>query len=157
MANLQLQWSIEGDKQLSRVLIGMGKSMSDFRQPFNSSAEYLKRTFSKDAFSTQGRAIGVRWKRLSPATVAEKARLGYLQGPLIRTGRMQNSFQSIVQSDQAVVYNTSPYFKFHQSNRPRAGSRLPRRPMAALGPNQKVTIVRYFQEYIEESMRNRTV
>jgi phage gpG-like protein len=157
MANLQIQWSIEGEKQLSRVLLGMGKSLTDFRQPFNSSAEYLKRTFSKDAFSTQGRAIGERWKRLSPATVAEKARLGYLQGPLIRTGRMQNSFRSIVQTDQAVVYNTAPYFPYHQSNKPRAGSRLPRRATMALGPNQKSTITRYFQEYIQESMRARTV
>jgi phage gpG-like protein len=152
MADLRLEWSIEGDKSLSRVLIGMGASLKDFRQPFNSSAEYLKRTFSKDVFATQGAAIGERWKRLSLATVAQKARLGYLSGPLIRTGRMQNSFQSIVQSDQAVVYNTAPYFKFHQSKQGRSG-RLPRRPMMGLGPNQKATIVRYFQEYVRESMR----
>jgi phage gpG-like protein len=157
MANLQLEWNIEGDKQLSRVLIGVGKSLSDFRQPFGSSAQYLKRTFSKDVFASQGQAIGERWKRLSPATVAEKARLGYFSGPLIRTGRMQNSFQSIVSTDQAVVYNTAEYAKYHQSNRPRAGMRLPRRPIMALGPNQKTTIVRYFQEYVRESMRSRTV
>ncbi|WP_425905726.1 phage virion morphogenesis protein [Nitrobacter sp. TKz-YC02] len=152
MANFQIEWSIEGDKSLSRVLIGLGASLSDYRQPFNSSAEYLKRTFSRDVFSTQGRAIGERWKRLSPATVAEKARLGYFSGPLIRTGRMQNSFQSIVQSDQAVVYNTAPWFKYHQSKQGRSG-RLPRRPMMGLEPNQKATIVRYFQEYIQQSMR----
>ena len=153
MANLHLEWSIEGDKSLSRVLIGLGASLSDFRQPFNSSAEYLKRTFSKDVFSTQGRAIGERWKRLSPATVAEKARLGYFSGPLIRTGRMQNSFQSIVQTDQAVVYNTTEYAKYHQSKQGRSG-RLPRRAMMGLGDNQKFTIVRYFQEYVQQSMRN---
>jgi hypothetical protein len=70
---------------------------------------------------------------------------------------MQNSFRSIVQTDQAVVYNTAEHFKYHQSNKPRAGSRLPRRATMALGPNQKSTIVRYFQEYIQESMRARTV
>jgi phage gpG-like protein len=70
---------------------------------------------------------------------------------------MQNSFQSIVSTDQAVVYNTAEYSKYHQSNRPRAGMRLPRRPIMALGPNQKATIVRYFQEYVRESMRSRTV
>lgn len=152
MANFQLEWSIEGDKELSRVLMGLGNSLSDYRQPFNSSAEYLKRTFSNDVFSTQGRAIGEQWKRLSPATVAEKARLGYFSGPLIRTGRMQNSFRSVVQTDQAVVYNTAEYFKFHQSKEGRTG-RLPRRVMIAMGQNQKATIVRYFQEYIQESMR----
>jgi phage gpG-like protein len=154
MADFKLEWSIEGDKELSRVLIGMGSSMEDFRQPFGSSADYLVRTFSKDVFATQGRVIGEPWKRLSPATVAAKAKLGFFGGPLIRTGQMQNSFQSIVQTDQAVVYNTATYFKFHQSKKGER-FRLPRRPMMALGPNQKVTIVRYFQEYIRESMRRR--
>jgi phage gpG-like protein len=149
MANLNLQWSIEGEQQLSRVLLGLSAELQDLRQPFNSSAEYLKRTFSRDAFSTQGRAIGERWKRLSPATVAEKARLGYLSGPLIRTGTMQNSFASIVQTDQAVVYNTAEYFKHHQSNRAR-GPWLPRRAMMALGANQRVEIVRYFQQFIQQ-------
>jgi phage gpG-like protein len=65
---------------------------------------------------------------------------------------MQNSFQSIVQTDQAVVYNTAPYFKFHQSKAGRSG-RLPRRVVMALGANQRATIVRYFQEYIQQSMR----
>lgn len=151
MANLSLSWSIEGEQQLSRVLLGLSAELSDLRQPFNSSAEFLKSTFSKDAFSTQGRAIGERWKRLSPATVAEKARLGYLQGPLIRTGRMQNSFASIVQSDQAVIYNTAEYFRYHQSNQAR-GPWLPRRAMMALGDNQKVEIVRYFQQYIRQAI-----
>lgn len=149
MANLSLSWSIEGEQQLSRVLTGLGAELKDYRQPFNSSAEFLKGTFSKAAFATQGRAIGERWKRLSPATVAEKARLGYLQGPLIRTGRMQNSFASIVQSDQAVIYNTAEYFRYHQSNQAR-GPWLPRRAMMALGDNQKVEIVRYFQQYIQQ-------
>ncbi|MDR6305898.1 phage gpG-like protein [Nitrobacter vulgaris] len=148
---MELRWSIEGEQQLSRVLLGLSAELSDLRQPFNSSAEYLKRTFSKDVFSTQGRAIGERWKRLSPATVAEKARLGYLQGPLIRTGRMQNSFASIVQSDQAVVYNTAEYAKYHQSNQAR-GPWLPRRAMMGLGDNQKVEIVRYFQQYIQQAI-----
>ena len=154
MADLQLSWSIEGDKELSRVLIGLGADLKDFRQPFNSSAEYLKRTFSTDVFNTQGRAIGEKWKRLSPATVAEKARLGYLSGPLIRTGLMQSSFRSIVQTDQAVVYNTAPYFKYHQSNAPR-GPWLPRRAMMALGSNQKTEIVRYFQAYIRQVIAER--
>lgn len=154
MADFALSWEIEGDKELSRALIGMGTSLKDLRQPFNSSAEFLKSTFSKDVFSTQGAVIGEKWKRLSPATVAQKAKLGFFGGPLIRTGRMQNSFASIVSTDQAVVYNTAEYFKYHQSNQARS-FRLPRRAMMALASNQKVTIVRYFQEYLRESMRRR--
>lgn len=154
MANFQLQWEIEGRKQLSRVLIGMGTDSKDLRQPFEHTAHYLKRTFSRDAFATQGAAIGERWKRLSPVTVASKARKGQFGGPLIGTGRMRDSFRTIVSSDRCVIYNTAEYFKYHQSRQPR--TRLPRRVMMALGNTQRETIVRYFQHHIRESMRRRS-
>jgi phage gpG-like protein len=157
MANLQLEWNIEGEKSLSRVLLGLSTDVKDLKRPFNDSAEYLKRTFSGDVFRTQGAAIGEKWKRLSPYTIAQRARDGYFGGPLIRTGRMQQSFRTIVTSDQAVIYNTAEYFKYHQSNQQRS-FRLPRRVMMGLGPNQKVTIVRYFQDYIRQSTaRRRTI
>ena len=150
MGNLQLSWSIEGTTELSRVLIGVSDNLKDFTQPFNDSADYLKRTFSTDVFQTQGRAIGERWKRLSPATVAAKARKGQYGGPLVATGLMQQSFHSVVSSDRAVIFNTAPYFKFHQSKDAR--TRLPRRVMMALADPQKEAIVRFFQAYLRESM-----
>ena len=153
MDNLQISWSIEGEKQLSRMLIGMENDLKDLTQPFSDSADYLKQTYSRDVFNTQGAAIGRKWKRLSPATVAAKARLGFSGGPLVRTGKMQNSFQSVVSSEQAVIRNTAEYFKYHQSNQARS-SRLPRRVMMALGNNQKAEIVRFFQAYIQYVIRN---
>jgi phage gpG-like protein len=146
----QLEWSIEGDKQLSRRLVGLEGALSDYRRPFSDSASYLKTTFSRDVFDTQGAAIGERWTRLSPYTVAQKARRGYPSTPLIGTGSMRNSFQTIVSSDQAVVYNTAAYFKFHQSKAPR--KHLPRRVMMKLADRQKETIVRLFQEHIQASL-----
>ncbi len=139
----QLEWSIEGEKQVSRVLIGMGSALRDYTQPFTQSAQYLKETFSKDVFETQGAAIGEKWKRLSPYTVAQKARRGLPLEPLVGSGKMRDSFVTIVTSEQAVVRNTAPYFPFHQSNKPR--SRLPRRVMMKIGENQKEQVVRYFQ------------
>jgi phage gpG-like protein len=65
---------------------------------------------------------------------------------------MQHSFKSIVASDQAVISNSAPYFKYHQSNKPR--SRIPRRVMMALGQNQKQDIVRFFQSYISSMMHD---
>jgi hypothetical protein len=106
MGNFQLSWTIEGDKELSRVLLGVSTNLKDFTQPLHDSADYLKRTFSKDVFETEGRAIGEKWKRLSPATVAAKARKGQYGGILVATGLMQRSFQTIVSSDQAVIFNS---------------------------------------------------
>lgn len=146
----QIEWSVEGDKQLSRVLIGMASSMKDYTTPFSQSADYLRETFSRDVFDTQGGAIGEKWKRLSPYTVAQKARRGYPSTPLVGSGAMRESFKTLVSTDQAVVYNTAAYFKYHQSKAPR--TKLPRRLMMKLAPNLKEQVVKYFQEHIRLSM-----
>ena len=145
-----IEWSIEGQTELSRVLLNVTADLKDYSQPFRQSANMLVRQFSQEVFATQGAVLGERWKRLSPYTVSQKARLGFTGGPLVRTGQMQRSFQSIVSSDQAVVRNTAPYFPYHQSNQPR--SKLPRRVMMKLTQNSKAEIVRHFQEFIRQSL-----
>ncbi len=142
---MRLEWSIEGEKELSRKLIGLSSDLKDLREPFQSSADYLRTVFSKDVFDTQGGAIGEQWKRLSPYTVSQKARRGYPDTPLIGSGRMRESFKTIVSSDQAVIYNDAQYFKYHQSKAPR--TKIPRRVMMKLHDPQKQEIVRFFQEY----------
>ena len=149
---LQISWEIEGVTELSRTLIGTGTALKDYKLPFEQSASFLKSTFMRDVFDTQGAAIGEKWKRLSPYTVSQKARRGLPADPLIGTGRMRNSFQTIVSSEQAVVYNSAEYFKYHQSRAPRA--HLPRRVMMKIAENQREQIVKYFQEYIRGAMRN---
>jgi phage gpG-like protein len=150
MAGFKLSWSIEGVTQLSRRLEGLSANTKNLTVPFRKSADTLIRTFSRDVFSTQGAAIGEKWKRLSPYTVAQKARQGYPSDTLIRTGKMRRSFTSIVASDQAVVYNTAPYFKYHQSNKPR--TKIPRRVMMKLGEIQRQQVVKIFQRYLQEQL-----
>lgn len=150
---LTLQWTLEGERQISRVLLDLDSNLKDFSEPFGRSAEYLKGVFSRDVFDSQGAAIGEKWKRLSPYTVAQKARKGFPSTPLIASGRMRESFKTIVSSDQAVIYNTAEYFKYHQSNQPR--SKLPRRVMMKISNNLKTEVVRFFQTYIQDSIRGR--
>lgn len=146
--SFEIQWTIEGEVALSRRLEGLSANLRDMTTPFRKSADMLIGVFSTDVFETQGGAIGQKWQRLSPYTVAQKARHGFPSQPLVRTGAMQRAFTSIVSSDQAVVYNTATYFKYHQSNKPR--SRLPRRVMMAMGETQKQQVVKTFQRYIQE-------
>src|SRR4051812_4636616 len=150
MAGFQLEWRIEGSEALSRRLEGLSANTKNLTVPFRKSADMLIGVYSRDVFSTQGAIINKPWKRLSPYTVAQKARQGYPTDPLIRTGRMKRSFTSIVSSHQAVVYNTAPYFPYHQSAKPRIA--LPRRPMMALAEAQKAAIVKTFQRYLQEQV-----
>lgn len=148
----QLQWTIEGEKQLSRVLIGMQTDLKDFKKPLNKIAENLTRLFSTDVFTTRGGVIQESWASLSPYTLATKARRGLPSAPLIATGAMQKGFKSAVTSDQAVIYNTADYFKYHQSNQPR--KKLPRRVMMKIANKQKEMIVKEFQNFIRLSMQH---
>src|SRR3954451_13426957 len=95
-----LQWQVEGATQLSRRLEGLSAHTKNLTVPFRKSADMLIGVYSRDVFTTRGAVINKPWKRLSPYTVAQKARLGYTSGPLIRTGKMKRSFTSIVASDQ---------------------------------------------------------
>lgn len=148
----RIEWKIEGEQALSRKLMGLANDLKDFRQPLGQSAHYLRQLYSRDVFDTKGGAISESWARLSPATVAAKARSGYGgKGILERTGRMRKAFRHIVSSDQAVIYNTAEYFQYHQSNKPR--NRLPRRVMMKLAENQKQQVVKYFQVYIRNSLK----
>jgi phage gpG-like protein len=145
---MQITWSIEGRQELSRKLNGVSLAMKDWRAPLERSATNLIKTFSTDVFSTRGRAIGTSWPPLSPATIARKARGST---PLVETGTMQKSFYKQVHADHAVVGNDTPYFKYHQSNKPRL--RLPRRPMMKLGNAQKEMIVREFNKEFQNKIR----
>lgn len=144
-----ISWSIEGEKQISRRLRGLETSLKDFKKPLEIIANKLQKTFSDDVFATQGKAVQESWPRLSPYTIAMKAKRGYPSTPLIATGAMKEGFRSIVSSDQAVLYNVEDYFKYHQSNKPR--KKLPRRVMMKLGNQQREMVQKEFQLYIMQS------
>lgn len=146
-----LSWSIEGDKQLSRRLRKITTEISDFQKPFKRAADHLVGIYKRDVFQTRGGIIDERWARLSPATVAAKARSGFPAAPLIRTGRMKRGFRSFATSESATIGNNTSYFKYHQSNRPRR--KIPRRVMMKLGAVQREDVVRIFYAFIQKSMR----
>lgn len=148
---LQISWSIEGDKQLSRRLRNVSSDVKDLKKPFDQSARKLRKIFANDVFRTEGGIIDEKWARLSPATVARKARSG--GGILVDTGRMKNSFRYRSAKDHAIIWNPTRYFKYHQSNKPRR--RIPRRVMMKLAGQQRQMVVRIFHKYIRESVDKR--
>ena len=153
MANLNLQWSIEGEKQISRILLNVSNAAKDFKKPLEQSATMLRELFEGDVFKTEGRAIQRQWERLSPATVARKARSGspFPTKILVDTGKMQESFYTTVTSDYAIIGNNQDYFKYHQSNKPR--KRLPRRQMMRITNPAKEEIQRYFLIHLKNSTK----
>lgn len=143
--SVELAWTIEGNKELSRVLRGIGEGIKDWEPAFRETAEELASIFSNEVFSSRGSIIGESWKPLSPTYLAQKLAAGYPADTLVRTGEMQNSFRTIVKADYAEVWNAAAYFKYHQSSAPRRV--IPRRVMMKLGENQKQLVVKIFHTY----------
>lgn len=144
----KLEWSIEGEKQLSRNLLIMAERVKDWTPAFKETGTTLKNIFQNDVFASEGGAISERWAPLSKAYAYKKAQKYPGKGILEATGAMKNSFMTLWRPDMAMVWNKANYFKYHQSNKPR--SVLPRRVMIKLGDSQRTQVVKIFHSYFHK-------
>jgi phage gpG-like protein len=137
---IHLDATIEGDRELSRRLLITADGIDDFREPLTRIGDELLHTFDAN-FASRGSLFGGWAQRKSPAP-----------WPLLeRTGTMRRSFDKNVDKDMVKLWNSAPYFGFHQSNQPR--SKLPRRVMMKIDNQRKEFIQKAFQEYIISVMR----
>lgn len=143
--SVAISWDIEGSKQLSRVLKGIGDGIKDWTPAFKESSEELAKIFANEVFDTEGRQIGEKWKALKPSYLAAKRKAGYSGGILERTGEMRKSFKSQFSGSDGRIWNAATYFQYHQSDKPRKV--LPRRVMMKLGENEKQIVVKIFHTY----------
>jgi len=152
--NLRLDFTIEGEKQMSRYLRGVSEEMKNWYPQFRSTGRLLLKTFQEN-FSTQGRTIGAPWQRLKDSTVREKVRLGYAgAGILQRTGRMKRNFRSRPERTQVMISNPTAYFPYHQSNKPRR--KLPRRVMMLIDERRRQEITKIFQSAVQDKLKARS-
>ena len=142
---LALEWKIEGETQLKRVLEKIGNEVKDWTPAFKEASDKLKGIFSNDVFRTEGGAIQEKWQPLKPQYLAQKLKQGYPADILVKRGLMKESFTSEVEKDQATIENLSSYFKYHQSKSAR--SKIPRRVMMKLGNPQKEIVVKVFHTH----------
>lgn len=146
---MQISFSIEGQVELSRVLMNVVTAISDWTPALSTSAEDLIEVFSYDVFETEGEAIGALWAPLSLAYSKWKERHFPGQPILTATGHMRESFTSIIDTTSLTIGNAAEYFKYHQSRGPRT-SNLPRRVMLKLTENMKEQVIKNFQRQLLE-------
>lgn len=140
---MQIQFAIEGEVQLSRVLQGISAACRDWTPALTAAGQDIEDFVVNDVFDTEGEATGSPWQPLSAKYAAEKAR-DYPGMPILqRTGAMRAGFYSLVDNTNLRFGNAVEYFKYHQSNQPRKV--IPRRLMLYLSDNLKAQIVKEFQ------------
>jgi phage gpG-like protein len=145
---MQLQFVIDGQVQLSRVLLGISSTILDWTPAFAQSAEDLIEVFSYDVFESEGEAIDEVWAPLSPKYAIRKEKTYPGTGLLEATGLMRESFWSLVDPTSLTIGNAAEYFKYHQSTAPRM--KIPRRAMLKLTENMREQIVKNFQTQLLE-------
>ena len=139
---IELSCDIEGDKELSRRFIKIPQDIGSFHEPLFKIGNEVR--MSVDAnYSSRGSLFGAPWA----------ARKDSKSHPILEdTGRMRSSFQQNLGSDYVEIFNPTPYFKYHQSNKPR--KKLPRCIMLKLDQIRKVFIVKTFQAHIGRAVQN---
>lgn len=139
---MDLSVTLEGEQQVSRRLLIVADGITNFETPLRGIGSELQKTF-QDNFSQEGALFG-GW--------AERKQ-DYPWPILNRTGRMRQGFQQNLGPQELTIRNVVPYFKYHQSNKPR--TKLPRRVMMKIDQDRKVFIQRTFQAYIVGLIRGR--
>ena len=131
---LSLQITITGDKRLDTKLKRLGSALFENRESMHDIGKQAATYYANQGFNSQGGVFGTKWQRLSPKYALIKAKLYPGRPPLVATGTMQNNFTFAAGSNQVVIENKSPQFKYHQSTAPR--SKMPRR--ASMGVNAPI-------------------
>lgn len=114
------------DERLSKL------SKADIDGALRSAGRQIVDFVSVEVIASEGAANGTKWKPLSPAYAAQKAKKYPGRGIMEASGRLSKSFRSKTQRfgpvNRLTVFNTDPKFVFHQSSAARK-SKLPRRIM----------------------------
>lgn len=145
-------------------------NLKKFDEPLRKVKKHMM-TMIKMNFRTQGGTFGEKWAPLKKSTIKEKERLAKLgaikktnvKKPLIRTGRMKNSFRGRVYRglkdgvSRLRIDNPTPYFIKHQSKRSSSRmvknlnnkeTRLPRRVMLKITDRSRKKIRQIFDEWL---------
>jgi phage gpG-like protein len=139
-----LAGAVEGDLQLSRVLLTGSVELNNLRRPLGLARQQLLSSTQLN-FGAVGGLMG-GWK----------PRKQVYSWPLLqKTGRMRGNFQSKVDPNRMEIWNPTFYFKFHQSNRARK-SNLPRRVMLKIIAQDKRRIQKFFQEHVQNALKGRS-
>jgi len=136
----RLLWKIEGVPELSRILGMTYQKVTNLKKPLQASAKLVRQDVEQQ-FKTEGGLTG-GWKPLAESTLKGRGSSPILQV----SGALMNSFYSQVDERKAIISSKLPYFKYHQSRKPR--KKLPRRVMLVLTNRTKENIVQEFNQFL---------
>lgn len=140
---LKLEANLEGDKRISAVFDNIQKELGNMSEPIKEANRYMRAEVDKN-YSQEGGVVVSKWAALSPNYAKRKKGSKIL----VKTGKMKAAFYSKFGINQVEIGNNVDYFKYHQSNKPR--TKLPRRAMLEIKPQQQAEIYRFFTKFLNK-------
>jgi len=148
---------VRGAKEASSRLHGMTVRASDMRDALNRIADEFCQ-HEGTVFLNQGAIVGMSgWAPLSLEYAEEKARSGFSDGILVRTGKLRMSLTSKMDpyfvmrlTPKTLRIGTSvPYAKFHRSGT----SKMPARDPIRITPAQRVRWAQILKDFVIRSKK----
>lgn len=141
--------SVDGQKELSNAFLHIGKSISNLRVPISQAVAYMNKEIQKQ-HDTSGTRFGQRWAALSAPYSARKASIWGNKPILEASGKMRRGYRDEIRNDYGKISNPTPYFKFHQ-----LGTRkMPERVMMKIDETRQRRILKFFSDYIHKTVTN---
>lgn len=132
---MDITFTIEGETQVARRLLVVADNIRNFDEPLEEVGNELMSTFELN-FLLGGSLFG-GW---------QPAAKDYGHPLMEDTGELRENFGYVVNNSELTMFNTTPYFRYHQSKEAR--SKLPRRIMMMIDNERKNFIIRALQKYI---------
>lgn len=151
-----VQVEVQGAERISRMLTELGLDMKDLKDAMHQVGGQQIKYFSGTVFANRGATVngGQRWQRLNDKYAAQKAKKYPGRPVLVRRGLMQKSFKYEAEPMSVTIYNTAPYFKYHQSSDTRHV--LPRRAMIGIYSRLGSDVSRVIAEVLAKKIQRRS-
>lgn len=152
-----LTFDVMGDVQLSRGLSRFADDVKDLREPFREIVKQFHK-IEKQQFDSEGGYGSGGWTPLSPATIEQKARVGFPDKILVRTGALRNSLVGETGESEIEIRPLQMrkrvklrYAIYHQTST----SRMPARPLIQLTEKDKMDFMKTIQRYLVKQAKER--
>lgn len=148
---LSITVKVSGTKEVKAKLRKLGQELYMLQSAMTAIGDSLSKYYRDVGFSSQGGVFGGQWPRLSPAYAARKAKEYPGRPILVKTGKMQRSFEYDAKQTYVKISNEAPQFIYHQSTAPRL--KLPRRAMMGVNGAVKKTVNEIVKREINAKLR----
>lgn len=133
---------LEGIKEISAEIGLMPKRIGNLTEPLRRSVDEIQQSIQTN-FDRRGSLF---------ESGGWKPRKDNKKHPLLeKTGKMRNNFDDITRKTEAMIFNNTPYFRYHQSNKPR--TKLPRRVMMKIDEKTRNFILKELQLHFVKQSR----